>query len=155
MIWGYSSSVAGADGGRRLIDRLHALGVGHHDQAKGGELAVGAIGHGGVDAGGLLGRGLLGGGGVAAGENEKLVGGELEAVGILEAGQRRRALDELGRTGELHLAAAGDPLAEVFHGLEIFVSATSLRTAMAQVLLAGAGCSQTMWLAMSSSLAFS
>ena len=115
LICGYFVEHLRADDRRRLVDRLHTLGVGEDDEVERGELPVGAVGHRGIDPRGLLRRRLLGRGGIAAGEDEELVGGQLEAIGLLEAGQRGRALDELGRAGELDLAAARDPFAEVLH----------------------------------------
>ena len=78
--------------------------------------AVRAVDHGGVGAVGLVGRGLDGGRGVAAGEHDQLLGLQGEAVGLLEGRQGRRRVHELGRAGQHHLAAAGDPVAEVGHG---------------------------------------
>jgi len=56
---------------------------------------------------------------VAAGEHDFLVGLELEGVGRLECRQGRRRIDELGGRRNLHGTAAGNPLAEIGHGLQL------------------------------------
>ena len=76
------------------------------DEAERGERAVGAVGHRGIDAGDLFGRGAQGRRRVAARQGQQLSSDKLEAVGRLEGRQRRRALDELRRGGELDLPPA-------------------------------------------------
>ena len=56
---------------------------------------------------------------IAAGEHQQLVFAEREVIGTLEARQRRIALDEFRRGGQLDLAAVADPLTEVGHGGEV------------------------------------
>jgi hypothetical protein len=93
-----SSSICGlalqhrlADDRGRLVDRLHALVVGHHHQARGGDAAVGAVDHGGVHAVGLLRGGGDGRRRVTAREGHQLVRLQGEAIDFLELRQARPA----------------------------------------------------------------
>ena len=99
----------------RSVDDLRPLVVGKGDEPECGERAVGAVGHRGVDPGGALGGGAQGRRRVAAAEGQKLRVGQPKTVGLLEGRQGRRAFDELGRSGELDLAAAVDPAGEIGH----------------------------------------
>ena len=106
--------------------------------------AVGAVDHGGVDAADALRGGAHGHRRVAAGQDDDLLARQLEVVDPLEGRQRRGALDELGRAGELdgarplRQAARNPPSSRASRA-----RARSPRTAMSQVLLAGARSSQT------------
>ena len=107
--------------GSRLVDGLHCLRVGEHDEAEGREGAVGPVGHGEVDAIGALGGGLLGEGGVASREGQELTVRQLEAVCRLKGGQGRRARDEFFRRRELHRPALADVAREVLERRELFL----------------------------------
>ena len=149
----------GVDGGLAddragFVDLLSVFGVLHEAELERGDGAVGAVGHGGVDAGGAFGGGALGGGGVAAGQDDELSGGEFEAVGGLEGGQGGRALDELGGRGELDVASWSSvgPAGEVLHRLQLFLVRNGAVDRDPPGVLAGAGGSQSRWLASASSL---
>ena len=92
------------DRDRRIHD-LRALVIAERRQVKRRKLAVGAIGHGGVDTGNTLGGGAQCRRRVAARQRQELFRSQLKAVSLLEGGHGRRALDELGRGGELEATA--------------------------------------------------
>ncbi|KGC52759.1 ABC glycine betaine/choline transporter, periplasmic ligand binding domain protein [Burkholderia pseudomallei] len=108
-----------ADDRRGRVDGLHVLVVVEHREPGGRDAAVGAVDHRGVHAVRLLRGGLDRRRGVAARQHEHLLRLQFEAVRLLERRQRGRAVDELGRRGELHLAAGGDPLAEIAERLQM------------------------------------
>ena len=97
----------------RRIDDLRALVVAQRNEAKRGEFAVGAVGHPGIDPGDALGRRPQRRRRVAARQGQELVRAQVKPVGLLERGQRRRTLDELGRSRKLQPAAIPEPRRQI------------------------------------------
>ncbi|MNC18273.1 hypothetical protein D3C75_661700 [compost metagenome] len=75
--------------------------------------AVGAVGHRRVHAGGLLGRRFNGHCGIAARQRQQLALIELEVVGFFKRRQGIRALDKLGRGGQLKVPFLFQVAAEI------------------------------------------
>lgn len=80
---------------------------------------------------------------IAPGQRQQLVLVEVEAIRFFKRRQRVRALNKFRRSRQLKFAALLQVATEVGQRGQLIFSARSWRTAIVQVLLAGAGVSHT------------